>query len=728
MKNIFKAIAFVLLAGSLIGTTACTDKFLDEVQRTSRSTQWLDTPEGLASMSNSLYLCYNYFFQNESSYCYTNYGTDEFMVAGDNSNGMWNDYDSRLGSRVTPAVNSNTQAITTFWNTLYQYIARCNIIIDSADILEGYSDKNTVLGQAYFCRGFSYLFLTMQWGDVPLVTEAAEEPSREYTRDKQEEVYKLIISDLEQAHNMLPADASLATKNKVTKYAAAHYLAQAHLWRASEINDSWNGSYKTADLTATIQYADEVIAAHPLVKEYNDLFGNFTAYDTSITETNSEIVFSAANSDAETTLRKGNWGLALFTAWYQSFPLMKRDLAGAREYQRMKTTPSYAYYLYDLENDSRFWKSFKTTYAVNNAWSVKNGVPTATKNITVQGKTVSSLEYFPSNDGEYLSSMYIINRDDYGQKYYKSEVNVAKAATESYTRIDYRTGKYIPNIMALLIYDDSGKVVGTSMTPDYNTLLAPLNKYLDGAVNANNRGDGFRDGLLARSAEDYFFKAEAQIRQGNVDAGIATLKPLRDRAQFKAGEARDAYVDGGNAYHYNNYRSSLSGFEANCAFYPMNSYYYSIGGWDDEAVRKATNAQSSVLATVTKGNYPKEDKAIMDKLGYSSEYDQAMCYLLNEKSREMYGEYKRWMDLARTKTLEKRLVFNDQAYSETLKDITGSTTDIAGTTYATSSNGGNFSASKHYYRPIPQDFLDNIYKDGKPLTADEKQALQNPGY
>ena len=720
MKNIFKVFGYVLMAGALLATSACTDKYLEEVQRTSRSAGWLETPEGLASMSNSLYLAYNYFFQNESSYCYTNYGTDEFMVAGDNSNGMWNDYDARLGSRVTPTVNSNTQSITTFWNTLYQYIARCNVIIDSADLLEGYADKNTVLGQAYFCRGFSYLFLTMQWGDVPLVIEAPDKPEREYTRNSQDDVYKVVISDLEQAYNMLPSDASLATKNKVTKYAAAHYLAQAHLWRASEINNSWNSSYLSSDLSAVIKYADEVIAAHPLVKEYNDLFGNFTTYDTSITETNSEIVFSAGNSDAETTLRKGNWGLALFTAWYQSFPLMKRDLAGAREYQRMKTTPSYAYYLYDLENDSRFWKSFKTTYAVNNAGG---------GSILVQGKEYAANVYFPSNDGEYLSAMYIINRDDYGQKYFKGEVNVDKAPTSSsYTRIDYRTGKYIPTIMSLLIYDDSGKVVGTSMTPDYNTLLAPLNKYLDGAVNANNRGDGFRDGLLARSAEDYFFKAEAQIRQGNVDAGIATLKPLRDRAQFKAGEERDAYVDGGAAYHDNPYKASLNGFQANCAFYPMNSYYYSIGGWDDEAVRKATNAMASELPVVTKGNYPKEDKAIMDKLGYSSEYDQAMCYLLNEKSREMYGEYKRWMDLARTKTLEKRLVFNDQAYSKTLTDITGSTTDITGTSYATTENGGNFNPAKHYYRPIPQDFLDNIYKDGKPLTADEKQALQNPGY
>ena len=708
------------MAGALVTATSCTDAFLDEVQRTSRSTGWLDSPEGLASMSNSLYLCYNYFFQNESSYAYTNYGTDEFMVAGDNSNDMWNDYDARLGSIVTPIRNGNTQPITTFWNTLYQYIARCNIIINNADILDGYADKNTVLGQAYFCRGFSYLFLVMQWGDIPLVTVPADGPTRDYTRDSEEEVYKLVISDLEQAHSMLPADASLAIKNKVTKYAAAHYLAQAHLWRASERNSSWNNAYQQADLAAVITYADEVIAAHPLAADYNDLFGNFTAYDTSITETNTEIVLSSGSSDSDVTNRKANWGLALFTAWYQGFPLMKRDIPGAREYQRMKTTPSYAYYLYDLANDSRFWKTFKTTYAVNNANANK---------INVQGTEYAANEYFPSNNGDYLSSMYIINREDFGQKYYKSEVNILKGGTSSYTRVDYRTGKYIPCIMALLIYDDgTDNVIGTSMTPDYNTLLAPVGKYLDGAVDKNNLGSGYRDGLLARSAEDYFFKAEALIRQNKINEGLAVLKPLRDRAQYKAGEQRDAYVDGGYAYHFNTYKASLKGYDANCAFYPMNSYYYSMGGGDDEAVREATNAQASVLPVVTSSNYPAEDQAIMTKLGYTSDFDKAMCYLLNEKSREMYGEYKRWMDLARTKTLEKRLVFNDQAYAKQLVDITGHTANVAGTAFASSENGGNFNPAKHYYRPIPQDFLDNIYKDGKPLTADEKQALQNPGY
>ncbi len=45
---------------------------------------------------------------------------------------------------------------------------------------------------------------------------------------------------------------------------------------------------------------------------------------------------------------------------------MARDLTGDRPFSRMAAT-YYDYHLYDMVNDSRFWKSFKTKSAINGA-------------------------------------------------------------------------------------------------------------------------------------------------------------------------------------------------------------------------------------------------------------------------------------------------------------------------------------------------------------------------
>ena len=100
---------------------------------------------------------------------------------------------------------------------------------------------------------------------------------------------------------------------------------------------------------------------------------------------------------------------------------------------------------------------------------------------------------------------------------------------------------------------------------------------------------------------------------------------------------------------------------------------------------------------------PAEDEAVISKLGYTSEYDRMMCLLLNERSRELCGEFLRWEDLSRTKTLIARAkAFNPDAAPNIQE--------------------------RHNLRPIPQTYLDAIQIDGHALTPEQKKEQQNPGY
>lgn len=656
MKNKILNITIVAILAVLV-TTSCKKTFLDETLDTVRDLEFYKTDAGIQQLTNGAYhQVFATQFNGEMAFSYMNYGADEFRVGGDPSNGMYNSYGNTFGPFVTPN-NGNTVTANAQWDNLYIGIGHANIIIQNATASASTADaiKKTALGEGYFFRGYNYLRLVSQYGAVPLKIKASD-PSLpaelEFSRQSPKEVYDVIIADFTQAYNLLGNTGGPA---KVTKDAAAHFLAKAYLSRASEINDSWNSSTKAADLAAIGPLCDAVIANHALAPNYGDLW-NYTTPN-GANENLREVILSAQFT-ADLTATGQNTQHLYFVSRYEDIPQMQRDLSGDRPFSRMAPN-FYMYRIYDIQNDSRFWKTFRTKHKVN------ANAPSA-----------------PYVKGD-LGIMYVVNQP--GDTRFSANV-LNNSPSVIYTP----TGKTIPHVYVAY---KSGQTtdIGWNDTRRYPS----LSKFMDGSRTAGfNDVDGLRDITLARSAETYLIAAEAKVRLAKLGTGAYTdalpyINPLRARAEYKNAESRSVYYDGGGA-------PSSAPQTVPPSFFPENSYYESNN-------IPVTTAASAPLAVSNIAALPASDEYVITTLGLTATYDRMLALVLNERSRELAGEYLRWQDLSRTKTLVARAkAFNPDA-APNIQD-------------------------RHLLRPIPQTFLDGIQKGGVALTPAEKQTMQNPGY
>lgn len=644
IKN-YKILLF-LIALIISGTSCNRDGFLDEVLKTERDYSFYETEQGIQELAiGAYYRVLASPFASEYQFGTTNYGTDEFHVGGDKTNDIWNNYDSRFGSSIV-TIRTNAQE---FWDNAYVGIGLANQLIESATNIESTNPaiKNIALGEGHFLRAFNYLKLVRHYGGVPLKLTPSTTVELEFARATPEEVLAQVIADFKQAYDLL--EYSVGSPNKISKDAAAHFLAKAYLTRASEINDSWNSASKSADLDQVVALSSEVIDRHPLAGNYQDLW-NFIEPDGD-NEFLPELILSASFS-RDPVLETYNFSHVVFTARYDDLPTMKRDLTGMRPYSRLAAT-YFTYDVFDHVNDSRFWKTFRTKHRVNN------------------GGEFGGITY---NAGVDLGIMYIINSKD--------DTRFAKTVNNNNPDILYN-GKTIPHVYVAHAADG----VGLLVNPRYPS----LSKHFDSGRTAINDNRGMRDEILARSAETYLMRAEAKIRQEKYAEALTDINIVRNRGAYQEGEDRSYYMDGAESYPTSDFSQPAS----DNSYMNENSYY------ESNNIPVTTAATDLTITSIT--SLPAEDEAVIAELGYSGDFDRMMCLVLNERARELCGEWHRWEDLSRTLTLVDRTRAYNPDAAPNIQDF-------------------------HNLRPIPQTFLDAIYVEGRPLTASEKQAMQNPGY
>lgn len=654
MKAILKISSLCIIA-CCITLASCKKSFLDETLLTSRSTQDFETPEGLDGLVTGMYQSLKFHFNYEWAYATTNYGVDEFTVGGDRTMQMWNSYDATL--------NSLTGDVATVWDNMYGAINSANIVIENVPKFYGTgAAKNTRLGEGYFMRAFNYFKLVKQYAGIPLKLTPSSSVEFEYTRNSAQEVYAQVIQDFKQAYDLLPPTP--AQRGRITKWAAAHFLAKAHLYRASELYSDWNSGTKDTDLDNAILYSTQVInsGAHTLAPDFKDLW-NFTAPD-GPNEALSEVILAAQFSNNTSTQgRYGNQIHLYYPSVYQNLGGMVRDIAGGREFQRCRST-DYALDVFDRVNDSRFWKSFKTRYICNNP----NGAPAWTAANAPTPAQVGQKRFVGGQE----AVLYIVNN--------------AGDARYTASNITFRA----PHMFVRYFAGQPENMIGSHGNYEASRFVA-LSKFHDGSRNAVASQFGQRDGILARLGETYLIAAEAYGRKGQYAQAIPFLNAVRDRAAYKNGEDRSAHVDGGVAYKTN----AAANTAAFVSYSDKNTYF------ESNNLAVVTTPTLTSMHLNGEADIFNSTKEFYDKVGAGSNADKFLHFILNERSRELMGELMRWEDLTRTKTLIARCnVFSDEARPQ----------------------------SKHYLRPIPQNFLDAIKKNGQPLTAAEKQAMQNPGW
>ncbi len=688
-------ILFAALIAGATGSsiTSCSESFLDENLTTQYSTDRFKTQEGLDELVTGAYqklkFKFNYIWGIQ---CY-NMGVDEFTDAN-NVIPAWNHYSQDLNS-------SEKDANQPVWDNYYGLVEPANILIQNIPQYYNQSSPsyNTRLGEAHFLRAYAYFELVKQFGGVPLKLVPSTSAETYFTRNSAEEIYTQIISDFGEAYRLLPDKGE--SIGRINKYAAAHFLAKAHLFRASELYSDWNSNYVASDLDAVIQYGSEVVDAHPLCNDYVKLWDY--EQPNGANEKVSEVVLAAQFSNDESTWgRYGNQMHLYYPAVYQGNDIggCKRDISGGREFSYVSAT-EYTMQVFDRVNDSRFWKSFITCYGANETksaptWTAED-MPYAPAGVKEGDKRFSGGE---------LGMKYIVN--DPGDNRYEKYPN-APAYTvlkdgkmcNTYTYVRYFKGQ-----------EHSWNI--NEKTGNYYDIIphkrsVALSKFRDGYRVSIASQFGTRDAIIARSADDVLMVAEAYIRKGeaNYDKAIEWINKLRERAGYETGEDRSKNVDGGQAYKNNPYCSGKGGGHSSegAIYWEENTYYESNNIGQETTASTKTTMKLNSVADVYNSTV---DTPIYNELGCTSNADKMMCFLLNERTRELCGELQRWEDLARTKTLDARWhKFND----------------------GVSRGLGEFKPEKHYYRPIPQAFLDGITNsNGSALSNEEKKAMQNPGY
>ena len=654
--NIFKKWGVACLLGAML-LSSCND-ILDEEPRSKLSPSFFNTEMGIEGGLTSLYAHLRYIYGNGYWLNICETGTDEYTWA-QSADGNFKDADlSGVGN-----LNANTSRSDLLWGNAFSNINTASGVIENGSAA-GMSDA--LLAEAYFFRAFDYFMLVQTFGGVPLDLGAGElkfntSTVRTSVRNTVPEVYKAIFSDLEFAVNNLPDKPRLT--GTATKNLARLYLAKAYLtfgWWLENPNgiptypECARQDLNGHDAKWYFQQAYDV--AKTAIDNPADYKLMDTFYDVNVAtnDRNAEIMLYADHDENE---KYGNGGAGYgwgsggspenFAYWMETW-----------NYTEMIAKYSYTDDKGKVQEGTLNPVQREAVQALGRPWTrmapitdnfIEGGVwEDAVKEMDSRYDATFTLRYHTNwpKSGNTVPFVFGANKMTiYPNDVYFSWVPESEDANINYTGADGKLG--------------FGEM---PQRPDFVVAVNhisrkkfPINWKL-GIYRTDNgttlgskvNGGSPRPFVIAKFSEFYLIAAEAAVKLGKNSDARDMVNVLRARAGKQTFKQND------------NVRL-------------------------DSPIDRSADMVAATPATIT------------------------IDFILDERSREYWGEGQRWYDLVRTqKWAERASVFHIAGVGYTDKDLEEFHRTIT---------------PDHYLRPIPQGQL-----DGMEMTKEEKKAYQNPGY
>ncbi|MBQ6054805.1 MAG: RagB/SusD family nutrient uptake outer membrane protein [Prevotella sp.] len=644
-----KSIKYILAAGlvccGLSTTMTSCNNVLDEQPRSQFDPTFFNTKAGIEGGLTSLYAHLRYFYGNGYYLNTLETGTDEYTYA-QSADGNFKDADlSGVGS-VTPSSTVAGGA----WGTLFANINTASGIIENG--AEAGIDP-ALLAEAHFFRAFDYFILVQTYGGVPLDLGAGElkfntSTARTSVRNTVPEVYAAIFADLEKAVNDLPENPRLtgtATKNLARLYLSKAYLTYG--WWLENPNNIPTFPECSRDASQANSYFQKAYdTAMAAINNPGPYALQPTFYDVNVaTNDRNSEIMLYADHDEDEKYGNGGAGYG----WGNG---------GSPE--------NFAYWMETWNYTEMIAKAAsgntinpiqrEAVQALGRPWTrmapiadnfMEGGVwEDAVKAIDSRYDATFTLRYHTNWQKSGNTEPYVIGAN--GEKVYPNEVYFSWVPESEDSKINYTGADGKLGFGEMAGRPDFVVAVNHISRKKYpiNWKIGIYRTDNDGGLGSKVNGGSPRPWNVAKFSEFYLIGAEAAVKLGKQAEAKTLVNVLRARAGKQTFSQND-----------------------NVAV----------------SVDKSAEMVAATPATIT------------------------IDFILDERSREFWGEGYRWFDLVRTqKWAERAGTYHIAGAGYTDKDLQTVKRDIP---------------AGYYIRPIPQGQL-----EGMEMTEEEKTAYQNPAY